>query len=161
MDYKIEVYKELTDSLIRLKIAVPAGLAFIPENIDSADRIEDCIYTDTLSDLRKFIRANQIEIIELTKSNGLYRARKSADWFGPTLFVSASVISGNSELISIALNVISDYVTDFFKGSGRNTKIKMDIIVETNNKGTYKRIKYEGDAKGLEDVSKIIDSLTR
>ena len=39
-----------------------------------------------------------------------------ADWIGPTIFVSSALLSESSALVTIALGVITNYVTDLFKG---------------------------------------------
>ena len=54
---------------------------------------------------------------------------------------------------SIALNIISNYLTDWFKGAFGNNKVKLDIVIEATG---CKRIHYEGNVEGLKQIEGII-----
>lgn len=69
------------------------------------------------------------------------------------------MLSENSTLLSVGINVLSNYVTDYFKGTFGSQNVKLEIIVETKPKKVYKSINYEGNLDGLKDLPKIIKSL--
>lgn len=55
-------------------------------------------------------------------------------------------------LVTIALNVISSYLTEWFKGIPKNNrKVKLSIVLETKKK-EYKKIEYEGPPDGLKQL---------
>jgi hypothetical protein len=56
-------------------------------------------------------------------------------------------------LLSIALNVIANYATDFFKGIPRRKKVVLDVIVEDKTGRRSKKIHYEGEAEGLKEIA--------
>lgn len=161
MDYKIENYNLILDRFNNLNCKIPETFAFLPENFNSAKIENDFIYPDSLSDLNKIFRVKQIPIIKLTTEIPKYRSRKNADLIAPTLFIGFSLFSDNNILISIALNVLSDYITDFFKGTFKNRKVKLEIIVETKKRKEFSKISYDGDIEGLKDLEDIIKSLKK
>jgi hypothetical protein len=57
--------------------------------------------------------------------------------------------------VSLALNVLGNYATDFFKGTNPTPNIKLNIVVEKKNK-TCKSISYEGPVDGLKDLRNIV-----
>ena len=73
----------------------------------------------------------------------------------PTLFVGSLIWSNNPNLVSIALNMISTYATDFLKGIPGKPKVKLEIIVPNSQERGSKRITYEGDVEGLKQVAEI------
>ena len=79
----------------------------------------------------------------------------AADWVGPIIFVAGSLWSQNPLAISVALNVIGNYLTDFFRGA-ETRKAKLEFIVEKTNDRTYKHLTYEGGAEGIAALEKVI-----
>lgn len=65
----------------------------------------------------------------------------------------------NQEVVSVALNVLSNYITDFFKGVTGTKIVKLDIIVEKNGDTTCKKISYEGDAEGIKSLVDVVRKL--
>jgi hypothetical protein len=81
---------------------------------------------------------------------------KAFEWIGPIIFVSASLLSQNPHVISVALGVVSNYLTDWFKGIPGSKKVRLDVVVEQTEGQTYKRIHYEGDPEGLNELARIV-----
>jgi hypothetical protein len=52
--------------------------------------------------------------------------------------------------------VISNYLTDFFKGRIKNSKVKFDLVVEKDPSGMCRKIHYEGDVEGLAKIPEIM-----
>jgi hypothetical protein len=161
MNYKIENCNLILDTFENFNFEIPETLTFFPENFFSAKNESDFIYPDSLSELNKIFRIKQIPIIKLTPEIPKYRSRKSADLIVPTLFISFSLFSDNSMLISLALNVLANYITDFFKGTLKNRKVKFEIIIETKKRKEFSKISYDGDIEGLKDLEGIIKSLKK
>lgn len=98
-------------------------IIFVPENIETTKNKDEFIFTDSLTDLNKISKKENIGFEILGGENKLQRSRKSADLYLPAIFISYAVLSENANLISVGLNVISNYVTDFFKGSFGSKKV--------------------------------------
>lgn len=151
----IEINQELSEQ----EITLTNGLMFFPENYVTAKSIDDFIFTDELPDIRKTFKKNGIEIPTLGGQPERLRGRKNADWFGPAIFFSLSLVTENPTIVSISLNVLSNYITDFFKGISGEKRVNLEIYVEKKGKKKYKRINYKGSPEGLKDLEKIIKSL--
>jgi len=157
MNYKIEDI-ELNEKLTELNLVLPSGLTFIPENFETAKTTDDFIFTESVMDITKVFRSKSIEIKPLAGDSTKLRSRKNADWYGPAIFFSLTLLTENPTIVSVSLNVLSNYITDFFKGSFGEKKVKLDIYVEKKGKKKIKKISYSGSIEGLKELEKIINS---
>ena len=158
MNYAIHDYATLSDELQRLKLNTPEQLSFFPENLSDAKSSADLIYTDSIHDFQKIFRLNSLSIPQLADTPAQFRTRKSADFFAPGLFVTGLMISNNPNLVSVALNIISTYITDIFKGTAGEKKVKFEVITDDAD-GNFKKVVYEGPVSGIKDLEKVIKSL--
>lgn len=159
MSHSIETYENFENRITDLKCLLPDVLSFLPENLDDATKVNEFIYSDSITDLRKIFKSNNIQTEFLSNEIPKFRLRKNADWFGPAFFIAFSMLTENKDLITVALNVLSNYVTDLFKGSFSTKTAKLEIVVEISKNKEYRRIKYEGSPEGIKDLPKIINSL--
>jgi hypothetical protein len=160
MDYKIAEI-DLNVALDRLHIDLPSNLCFFPENIDSAQNEDEFIFTDSVSELIKVFKQHQIEFSTLGGKINLLRSRKNADFFAPVIFLSLSLISENPNLISLSLSVLSNYISDFFKGSIGQKKVNLEFYLETTKDKTIKKLSYNGNVEGIVELEKVIKSLNK
>jgi hypothetical protein len=87
----------------------------------------------------------------------MYIKNKSADWAAPILFVTAAFYSQNPSAISVALNIIGNYATDFLRGrSHEGDEAKLDIVVETKGRTSFKKISYSGPADGIMGLDSVV-----
>ena len=80
------------------------------------------------------------------------------EWIGPTIFLGVAALSQSPNILSLALGVISNYLTDLFKGLAVAPKVKLDIVVE-KKKGVCKRIHYCGPEAGLNGLPATVRAL--
>jgi hypothetical protein len=57
--------------------------------------------------------------------------------------------------VSIALNVLGNYATDFFRGLHGVHEVRLNIVIGKKNR-TYKKIAYQGPIEGLKDLPEVI-----
>ena len=69
--------------------------------------------------------------------------------------ISALFLSQNPNAISVAIGVISNYLTDWFKGTVGDKRVRLDIVVEIEG-SKYKRVHYDGNVEGLRELPKIL-----
>lgn len=158
MDYKIDEI-DIKGIFKKLDIEFPSNLCFFPENIDSVKDKAEFVFADSISDLHKVFRQNQIEFSTLGGESSLLRSRKNADFFAPALFFSLSLISENPTIVSVSLSILANYITDFFKGSFGRKKVNLEIYIETVGKRKIKKISYSGDFEGMVKLESVIKSL--
>lgn len=154
-------YIDVKERCLDLGCNIPTRLAFLPLNFDTAGSKDELVYEDSVLTIRKLWRKANIDETKIEKEgeNFPYEQRKSLELVLPTVFVSLSLLNQDPALVSVALNIISNYATDFFKGISGERKIKFDLIVEQNKKKKSKHILYEGDLKGLDKLTEIIKEL--
>ena len=158
MDYKIEDIN-LQAKLEELNLKIPSTLTFFPENIEEVKQKEDFVFTDSMLDLNKIFRQENLDITVLGTDTELYRTRKNADIYLPAIFFSLSLVTENPSIVSISLNVLSNYIYDLCKGSFGKKTAKVEFYIETEKEGKIRRISYSGDSEGLKDLSKIIKAM--
>lgn len=160
MDYTITETK-LASILEKFKLQMPENLSFLPENIEDAENAKDLIYPDTLTELRKTLRLQQVTVSTLEDTKPQLLGRKSADLYLPSLFIGVGAVLSNPNLVSVALNIVSSYVYDFFKGNPGKKTVALEIYVEQQGDKIIKKIKYRGDPEGIKELSKVIKQLEK
>ncbi|PTW86014.1 hypothetical protein DBL07_24235 [Achromobacter mucicolens] len=122
----------------------------------SVDDLRQQVESDTV---RTLLKSNKIVYVDIFGEDDQppYLQQYSFEWFGPTLFVSAGLLSQNPNILSVTLGVITNYLYDLFKGS-KEGKASLDIIFERAD-GSCKQIYYSGPADGLSEVAEIIKGL--
>ncbi len=158
MNYKVEEYS-IANRLKILYLKLPGQISFLPENIETAQNKDDFIFTDSMIELNKYFKSNNLTLDVLGGDTELYRSRKYADIYLPAIFFSLSVISENPNLVTVTLNIISNYIYENLKGAIGQGKAHVEFHIESREKGKVKKIDYNGDAEGLKDLEKIIKAM--
>ena len=144
-------YPSVPDLATALGLGVPPTLVILPRNFDTAKVGDELLYEGEALTIRKLWRQAGISENLLTApEHGIATvAEKSADWVGPTVFVAGCLWGQNPQLVSIALSVVANYVTDCFKGSGGRRKVRLSIVVEKTKTRKCVRIDYEGPPNAI------------
>jgi hypothetical protein len=156
-------YVAVRERLDELGWAFPSAMAILPANFDSKDVSAEALFPSEAATLKALFRNNNIPIVELLppSERRRYIQNNSADWLAPALFISAALVIENPTMVSIALNVLSNYLSDFFKGMpGKAKTVKLRIIVEKTSDGSCSKVSYEGDLSGLDGVAQIVQKIS-
>ncbi|WP_171262694.1 hypothetical protein [Acinetobacter sp. ANC 4470] len=129
------------------------NLMIVPELIED----EQNIYSSSSISFYKYAK-NQVNLNYIKKPD-IVLEQRSIDWFGPTLLITTTALTQNPELISITLNVISNYITDFLKGRNE-PNIKFSLLIQ-ESRTRFKKLDYEGNKEGLKEVDKLIKQLKK
>lgn len=158
MTTNISDYLNVGKKMADLGCLYPNGLALLPANFESATSITDFRQVSEAATVKTLFRSAGLPLDEIVEKDQKppYIQNNAFEWVAPTLFISAALLSENQNYISVALGVISNYATDFFKGMSGKKCIKLDIVVERTKTKTCKRISYEGDAEGLKNLPDVI-----
>ena len=159
MNYKTESYNQIVESIDKYNIDLEHEFYFVPENLNDSEQSSNFIYSETSSEIKKVFTKENLTIHYLTQDKPLLRSRKSADWFGPTLLLGFTALANNPHLIGISLNLVSNYLYDFFKGTLGGKTVKFEVVVECKKKKEYKKVNYEGSVEGIVELEKVIKSL--
>ncbi len=79
-----------------------------------------------------------------------------ADWVAPTLLVSNLLISQNPMAVSLALNLLANYVTELFKGVRSDPRVKLRIVQAGQGGQGSRQLNYDGPVSGLPDVARVV-----
>jgi len=157
----VENYVNVKEKAQKLNLNIPSQIALLPRNFKTAGSKEELIHASTTPAVRKLWIQNDIQETPIEKSGERipYSAEEAFEWIAPTIFLSSLLWSQNPHLVDIALNVISDYLTDWFRGILYNErKVKLSVVVETRS-GDYKEVKYEGPPDGLNKLPEILKGI--
>ena len=159
MSVTVEDYVRVDERAKELGCSFPIGLAVVPIRFESATSRTDLRTASHTETVLKFFKSEGIPIGSfLSESDALpYVVNKHFQWLGPTLFIPLALLNKNPQLVSLAIGVLSNCITDFFKGiPQRQRNVQLDIVVETEGDRAYKKISYSGDVEGLDALPKII-----
>ncbi|WP_334135842.1 hypothetical protein [Acinetobacter schindleri] len=130
-----------------------SDLMILPELTEDKQNIYASSTVSFFKFARKFININYV------KKPDIVLEQRSIDWFGPTLLFTIAALTQNPELVSVALNVLSNYISDYFKGQ-RAPNIKINIVIQ-KSKTEYTNFMYEGPQDGLTEIEKVIEKLKK
>ena len=143
----------VADRAAELGCHVPTGLAIMPKNFDTAATRQEFIVRGEGSTIRTLFRSKKLPLEDFLPSGERPRFvhNKSHDW-AAFIFVSAALLANDPSAVTVALGIISNYLTDIFKGTP-DKKIKLDVAVERRGDHICKKLTYEGDAAGLAQIA--------
>lgn len=155
-------YIDVPAKVTALGYQSPEGVVILPRNFEVVESSNTLLYEDTAVTVRKLLRQAGLPSPKLEGEDQKIPelAQKSADWVGPTLFFTASLLSQNPAIVSVAVNVISSYLTDFFKGMPIGKHLKLDIVVPEGEGRRYRKLHYEGPTEGLKDLPAIVKEIS-
>lgn len=161
MTTTVAEYIDVRQRLDQLGCVTPTNFALLPFNFESAESVSDFRQVSESATVRTLFRTSNVPLDEIVNRNqkSPYIQNNAFEWVAPTLFVSLSIVSQNPALISIALGVIANYATNFFKGMSGSNEVQIDIVVERSKGKTCKKVSYKGLPDGLKDLSEIIRSV--
>ncbi len=165
MAVHITEYLDVRKRCAELGRDAPTHISLLPRNFDTARSVGELFHESSVNKVRSLWKqAGIIETpIERSTDEIWCVSEKDADWIAPTIFVGASFLSQNPHLISVALNVISNYLTDLFKRGFASREAHVSIVVERikDDKLEYYRVEYNGEPAGISDLAKVIQEVSQ
>ena len=152
-------YVDVKKRVEELHCNMPVSIALLPRNFADARSRDELVHESTAPTVRTLWRQNAITETPLERPGEKFpmvSEKAFTAWICPVIFVSYLLMSQNPHMITVALNIISNYLTGWFKGIPKDhRRVKLDIIVETKG-ANYKRVEYEGPLDGLRDLPAVI-----
>lgn len=160
MNTEISDYINVREKLEKLGCNQPESLSVLPNNFEKSDSIEDFRQTPESGTVKTLLRNNSLPYSDIVGPEQRIPSihNNSIEWIAPTIFVSCSLLSQNPASVTIALSVLANYITDYFRGDADNNdpQVKLDVIVEKTDQRTYNRISYSGPVDGLKELSELV-----
>ncbi len=164
MAIEVSDYPDVGERAEALGCNIPTGLALLPRGFDIASSLDELLHESSVPTVRSLWRQSGIQEtkLEAEGQHFPYIEEKSGEWIGPTIFLASALYTQNPGIIAVALNIISNYLTEhLFKGYPGAPKAKLDIVLENAKGKGAKRIHYEGDPQGLSEVAHIIEEMSK
>lgn len=143
------------------------AIGILPVGFDTLTDVDRFAVSDRTRTLVKLFKENEIPVsIAKRKGQSLGRRKaaslESTTWIGPTLYISAVLLSESPQNISMGLRLIADHLADYFvKMSTRERKATLEIVfgkrVKKDGSENYKKLSYKGDGEMLRELSQILD----
>jgi hypothetical protein len=162
LSIQLSEYLDVRKRASELGCSPPNGVVLLPRNFDRAKSKQELVHESSMPTVRTILRQARIPETRLEEEGDHfpYAQQNAFEWIGPIIFVSASFLTQNPDVISVALGMISDYLTDFFKGiPGARKTAKFDIVIGPTKSESYKRIHYDGDVDGIREMEKVVRAL--
>jgi hypothetical protein len=136
-------------------------MTILPFNFKAAQTAAEFLRASEAATVRTLFRLNSIPVEELIASGDFpnYVEHNDFEWVVPTLFIPAALLSQNPELVSLALGVLANYITDFLKGRPGPKTAKINIVIERDGDWSCKMINYSGDVSGIHEITDVIGKL--
>ncbi|MFM0356134.1 hypothetical protein PQR12_21775 [Paraburkholderia nemoris] len=159
MTIQITDIASVSEKLESLGLGKVNGLSLLPDNLDDAKSPDELLQQTEADTVRTLLRTNGIPYAELfdDEHQPSYIQNYSYEWYGPTLLLSASLLTQDPNLTTVILGLLTNYLSDLFKG-GSQGKVSLNIVIESAD-GSYKKIAYEGSPEDLNSVVAVVERL--
>lgn len=164
MPVEISDYVEIEQRCSLLGIQRPEGFCILPRNFEHAESLSELCHESSALTMKTLFRQARLPITVYQPSDAplSYIQENDNSWAAPVLFLTVTALSENAHCLSVALNVISNYVTDLFKGSPETTSVKLTVIIEksqtkSSNKIT-KKYSYTGPSDKINELARMIEA---
>lgn len=158
MAISVSDYANVGKKAAELGCHYPDRMALLPINFESVTSVTEFLQASEAATIRKLFLSAGLPIDDIVSRSQRppYVKNKSFEWVPPIVFVSAALYSQNPNLVSLALNILANYATEFFRGRGAPREVKVDVVIEKRKNEMYKRISYQGPITGLRDLSEVV-----
>lgn len=164
MPIEITDYLDVGQRASDLGLKAPEGACILPRGFAGAKDARELVHESSVLDLKILFREADLPITAYQPDGAKipYLQENDITWVGPVLFFSAASISQNPHIVSVALSVIANYVTDLFKGLPPPARVKLSVVVETHTPKTTtvtKKIDFDGPPDKLSEINGLIKDI--
>jgi hypothetical protein len=158
MAIEVSEYLDVHKRVLELDCNFPTGIAILPSNFADAKTKGELYNASDASTVRALWKQAGVVESRLEKEGDRFPSLhlNAAEWYGPAIFVGAQLWNQNPAAVTIALNVISNYLTDWLKGVRGKKDASLDIVVQKTKSGKFVVVKYNGTAEGMKTLPAIL-----
>jgi hypothetical protein len=165
MTIEITDYLDVKKRFSDLGLQAPEGACILPRRFIHAKNGGELCHESSALDLKTLFRQADLPIT-VYQPDGTkipYLQENDIRWVGPVLFFSAAAISENPHIVSVALSVIANYLTDIFKGLPQPASAKLSVVIETTTTKTTtkttKKIEFDGPPDKISEINGLIKDI--
>ncbi len=140
-----------------------SGITLLPINFDVANSISDLRHASLTSTTRKMLLQDGLPLSDILERGQRppYVKNKSSTLVFPILFLSASFLSENPTLVTVAVNIFSNYVYEALRFIRPKPTASLKIVVEKKKGEEYKCISYDGSDDGVKALIDVIREVVK
>jgi hypothetical protein len=144
--------------LSELGLNPAVGICIVPSNLFVAGNRDELFVPPTAPDIKTLLRQAGVTLdkIEPEGTRILLRDDRDSTLILPILFFATAQLSNSVALVNVALGVVANYVTDYFRGKVGGGRVIFSVVHEKNSNKTATKISFDGPP---EDFGKVIDVL--
>ena len=137
------------------------SILFLPDDWP-AER-KEVKYPSTIESVVKLLRQQKVPVDTLNPIDAMtsLQDNRGLDWVAPTFLVSGFLLTQNPTMVSVALGIIANYVTDLCKGLKSDPKVKVKIVQTAADGKKAQRISYEGPVSGLPEIERVLQTFNQ
>jgi hypothetical protein len=165
MSIEVSDYIDVEQRAAALGLKAPDGVSILPRRFEHAKEVSDLCHESSALDLKTLFRQADLPF-SVYQPDGVkipYLQENDITWVGPVLFFSAATISENPHIVSVALSVVANYVTDLFKGSAQPTRARLSVVIETTTTKTTtkttKKFEFDGPPDKISEITGLIKDI--
>jgi hypothetical protein len=146
-----------------LGMPAPTTIALLPRNFDSAQLPAELLDEATAATVHQLWRQAGLAEDRLDSEEEPFPsiAEHTVDWIAPIIFLGGAYAAANPAMMNIALGVVANYVYELFGRLPGRHRVRLDVVVETDGDRRTKRVTYEGDAAGIEQLLPAVERALR
>ncbi len=155
MNLKVENTTDVSE-IIKLDDEYSNHICVLPDNIHCKTQNEEYFYAFSLPTIQKVLKERNLELHQFNelKSANLIDQR-GLEYFAPIILVGSLYYSQNPDAISIALGLISNYLSKLFSVNNK-AKANFTIYARDDKNKKTKRIHYDGPVSGIKELEKVV-----
>lgn len=165
MSIEITDYLDVEQRASDLGLKAPEGACILPRHFAHSKDAGELCHESSALDLKTLFRQADLPIT-VYQPDGTkipYLQENDITWVGPVLFFSAAAIGQNPHIVSVALSVIANYVTDLFKGLPQPARARLSVVIETTatktTTKTTKKIEFDGPPEQIPEIKALIEDI--
>ena len=160
MSYTIHEYPSLEERADALGLQRPTSISIVPRGFEDASSRDELYHESSAGDLVTLFRVEGVDLTKIDYADTKIPEIQENDFtlILPCIVVTALVTSENPDAVSVALGIVANYATSFFKGITGKPKVRFDVVVEESGRKKTKKIHYEGDPDGIEALADVVRS---
>jgi hypothetical protein len=157
MPVDVTDYVDVDSRMAQLGCHAGTGLTILPSNFSEAASPAEFLMSGTAPTIIKVLGRGGVQagLLQADTTPPGFIHNKSHDWVVPAIYISAELMKTSPDLVSVAVDLIKDYAVSLYKGISDKKTIKAEIVIEQTNGHTYKRLSYEGDVEGLQQLAQV------
>ncbi len=161
MTIDVTDYIDVRQRLKALGCHDPIGFVLLPTNFEAANSISEFRQVAEGATVKTLLRSANLPHSDVfpAEQRPPYVQNNDFEWVAPILFVSAALMSGNPDCITTVLDLLANYLADFFRGLKGEKKVTLVVVVEGAGGKTCKKVSYDGPVEGLREISDIVRTL--